>query len=123
MLQHYEICISDCTKSLEINPKNNTKALLRRMNAYEKIEKYEQSIEDGKLLLAQQGSSSEDGILQAIKRCEQGISIRNDKLKDEMMGKLKDLGNGLLGKFGLSLDNFKTTKDPNTGNYSVAFQK
>lgn len=29
------------------------------------------------------------------------------------------MGNSLLGKFGLSLDNFKMEKDPTTGNYSI----
>ena len=36
-------------------------------------------------------------------------------------GKLKDLGNSVLGKFGMSLDNFKATKDPSTGAYSINF--
>ena len=38
-------------------------------------------------------------------------------------GKLKDLGNTILGKFGLSVDNFKMEKDPSTGSYSVSFQQ
>ena len=38
-------------------------------------------------------------------------------------GKLKDLGNSVLGKFGMSLDNFKMDKDPNTGSYSINFKQ
>lgn len=36
-------------------------------------------------------------------------------------GKLKDLGNMVLGKFGLSLNNFKAEQDPQTGSYSIQF--
>ena len=43
--------------------------------------------------------------------------------KEEMMGKLKDLGNSILGNFGMSLDNFKTVKDPATGSYSISFDQ
>ncbi|ERN14887.1 hypothetical protein AMTR_s00032p00162310 [Amborella trichopoda] len=38
-------------------------------------------------------------------------------------GKLKDLGNSILGRFGMSVDNFKAVKDPNTGSYSINFQR
>lgn len=38
-------------------------------------------------------------------------------------GKLKEMGNSILGRFGMSVDNFKTVKDPNTGSYSVQFQR
>jgi hypothetical protein len=34
---------------------------------------------------------------------------------------LKGFGNSILGRFGLSLDNFKADKDPATGAYSVQF--
>ena len=40
-----------------------------------------------------------------------------------MLGKLKELGNTILGKFGLSIDNFKAVQDPATGSYSISFQK
>ena len=36
------------------------------------------------------------------------------------MGKLKELGNTVLGKFGMSLDNFNAVKDPVTGAYSIS---
>ena len=32
-----------------------------------------------------------------------------------MMGKLKELGNGILGKFGMSLDNFKVLQQVVSG--------
>lgn len=51
------------------------------------------------------------------------IDERNEKLKQEMLGKLKDVGNKILGKFGMSVDNFKMVKDPATGGYSIKFEK
>jgi hypothetical protein len=45
------------------------------------------------------------------------------RLQEEMLGKLKDMGNWVLGKFGLSVDNFKAVQDPQTGSYSISFQK
>ena len=35
------------------------------------------------------------------------------------MGKLKDLGNSILGNFGMSVDDFKFQQDPNTGSWSM----
>jgi tetratricopeptide (TPR) repeat protein len=48
---------------------------------------------------------------------------KTDEEMKKMLGQLKDLGNMFLGKFGLSTDNFKFDKDPNSGNYSMRFEK
>ena len=40
-----------------------------------------------------------------------------------VVGKLKELGNSLLGRFGLSLDSFAAEKDPETGAYSIKFNQ
>lgn len=49
---------------------------------------------------------SHHGILQL----ERQIKERNEKLKDEMMGKLKELGNMCLKPFGLSTDSFQMVR-------------
>jgi len=44
-----------------------------------------------------------------------------EKLKNEAFGKLKELGNTILGNFGMSLNDFKTTQDPKTGSWSIGY--
>ena len=51
------------------------------------------------------------------------INIAKENEMGEMMGKLKELGNGILKPFGLSTDNFKMTKDEKTGGYSMNFNQ
>ncbi len=51
------------------------------------------------------------------------LEAKREALKEEMLNTLKGFGNSILGKFGLSLDNFKADKDPATGSYSIRFEQ
>ena len=59
----------------------------------------------------------------ALRSLPPRISTAKEKEMGDMMGKLKELGNGILKPFGLSTDNFKMEKDPNTGGYSMNFNQ
>ena len=51
------------------------------------------------------------------------INQAKEKEMGDMMGKLKELGNGILRPFGLSTDNFNMVKDDKTGGYSMNFNQ
>ncbi len=47
---------------------------------------------------------------------------KKKEMTEEVVGKLKDVGNSFLGLFGMSTDNFKMTPGAG-GGYSIQFQK
>ncbi|EFA10651.2 tetratricopeptide repeat protein 1 [Tribolium castaneum] len=112
--------IDDCTKAITLNDKY-VRAYLRRAKLYEETDKLDESLEDFKKILELDPGNKE--ALSATHRLPSLIEERNEKLKTEMLGKLKDLGNMFLRPFGLSTNNFKLQQDPNTGGYSVNFQQ
>ncbi|XP_068071942.1 tetratricopeptide repeat protein 1 isoform X1 [Danio rerio] len=110
--------ISDCSKAIELNP-NYVRAILRRAELYEKTDKLDEALEDYKTVL-----EKDPGIPAAREACmrlPRQIEERNEKMKEEMMSKLKDLGNMILRPFGLSTSNFQVNQDTNTGSYSINF--
>ncbi|CAA0806526.1 Tetratricopeptide repeat (TPR)-like superfamily protein [Striga hermonthica] len=110
-----EETVKECTKALELNP-TYIKALLRRGEAREKLEQYEESIADMTKIL--ELDPSNDQARRNIIRLKPLADEKREKMKEEMIGKLKEMGNSILGRFGMSVDNFKAVKDPNTGSYS-----
>uniref|UniRef100_A0A182VXS0 Uncharacterized protein n=1 Tax=Anopheles minimus TaxID=112268 RepID=A0A182VXS0_9DIPT len=119
-LDRKKSALDDCTKALEYNP-NYVKALLRRANLYEETDKLDESLEDYRKVQELEPGNSEARAAQ--ERLPPKISERNERLKEEMMGKLKDLGNMILRPFGLSTQNFEMKQDPQTGSYSINFNQ
>jgi tetratricopeptide (TPR) repeat protein len=117
-LQWYEKVIHDCNIAILFNP-SYTKAYTRRMSAHEQTDKIEEALRDAQTAFQLEPNNKQ--IQNHVTRLKKLNDERLEKLKEETIGKLKDLGNSILGKFGLSLDNFKSVKDPNTGSYSISF--
>uniref|UniRef100_A0A3Q3X436 Tetratricopeptide repeat protein 1 n=1 Tax=Mola mola TaxID=94237 RepID=A0A3Q3X436_MOLML len=110
--------ISDCTRAIELNP-DYVRALLRRAELYEQTEKLDEALEDYKKVLERDPNQA--SARHACTRLPQQIHERNEKLKEEMLSKLKDLGNLVLRPFGLSTSNFQVNQNASTGSYSINF--
>lgn len=116
----YADTIKECTKALELNPEY-LKAVIRRGEAHEKLEHFDEAIADMEIILKLDPSNVQ--AKRTIARLKPMADEKREKMKEEMIGKLKEMGNSVLGRFGMSVDNFKAVKDPNTGSYSISFQR
>lgn len=117
-----EKSLRDCTKSIGLNA-IYLKPLVRRASIYHQMggENLDSSLADYKRILELDPDNV--STKSAIFQLESEISERNEKLKEEMMGKLKELGNFVLKPFGLSTENFKLDQNPETGGYSINFKQ
>ncbi|XP_063301423.1 tetratricopeptide repeat protein 1 [Pelobates fuscus] len=113
-----EDALKDCTKAIELNP-DYIRALLRRAELYEKTDKLDEALADYKSVMERDSSCTQ--AREACMRLPKQIEERNEKLKDEMLSKLKDLGNLVLRPFGLSTENFQVKQDDTSGSYSINF--
>jgi len=120
MLEQWEDVVADTSKAIELKTAYNN-ALQRRGQAYEKLDKPVEAFEDYKEIL--KTDPTHEKANQGVARLKDRVAAMQEKQKAEMLGKLKELGNGLLGKFGMSLDNFKAIQDPKTGSYNISFQR
>lgn len=119
-LGEMEQVVQDCTAALGGKPEY-VKALMRRAQAYEHLEKYDLAIADVKEVLRLEPGMK---IAQtSLTRLEKLHAENLEKMKEEAMEKLKDLGNSMLGYFGMSLDNFKVNQSEEGGGYNISFNK
>ncbi|KAH7414215.1 hypothetical protein DE146DRAFT_23747 [Phaeosphaeria sp. MPI-PUGE-AT-0046c] len=109
--------------------KLRTKALLRRAKARHEVGGWaslQGALEDYQALSKppnQLSSLDMKAVIAALKKLPQELEEAKNTEMADMMGKLKQLGNGILKPFGLSTDNFQFTKDEGSGGYSMNFNQ
>lgn len=118
-LKQFRECVADCSAALRARPMY-TKALLRRALAHEQLDDIDAASSDMKSVVEQDSSLART---ENVKRIEEKAAAKFEKDKVEMMSSLKELGNRFLGNFGMSTDDFKFEKDPETGSYSLKMAK
>jgi len=156
-LEQFEPAVEDCSAALELDA-GYVKALGRRAQAYEKLDKLTEAVADAKAIAELDATSR--AAKTNVERLEKLEAEKLEREKEEMLGpcthapvcttggpgcthvfvsdlrrrltpihtltpragKLKDLGNMFLGNFGMSLDNFKATKDESTGSYNISYE-
>jgi tetratricopeptide (TPR) repeat protein len=113
-----EKALESFSKALEYD-NNYSKALCNRMLLYNSKGDYIEAYEDFKKL-----KEIDEKLWNNYSNMEYSLQasaeMKKKQMTNEMLGKLKDLGNSILGNFGISLDNFKMT--PNgQGGYSIQY--
>jgi len=116
-LGELDLVIEDCTQAIKYN-KNYIKVIVRRYQTYEKLEKIDEALQDVKKI--KEIDPSFPKIDNEIGRLTRLNDAKMEQMKNEALGKLKDLGNSILGNFGMSVDDFKFNQDPVTGGYSMS---
>ncbi|EIM83355.1 TPR-like protein [Stereum hirsutum FP-91666 SS1] len=125
-LKENAAAVEACTEALLDDP-SYIKALQRRAQCNEALNTWSsltKAQEDYTTLLDLLPDSSPQlrDVNRALTRLGPRIEVAQKQELEEMMGKLKGFGNSLLGKFGLSTDNFKF--EPNgQGGYSMNFAR
>lgn len=121
-----ENAVKACTEALQDDP-SYIRVLLRRAQCNEKIGSWSalsSAKEDYTALLTQLPSSSNQvaEVNRALRLLEPRIEEAQKREVGEVVDKLKGLGNSVLGRFGMSTDNFKF--EPNgQGGYSLNFTR
>ncbi len=131
-LEQWDAAVAACSEALNDDPAY-VKALHRRATAYEHVGGWSgisNAMSDLRAILALPNSTSTSTahVPPALRRTteaklkalEPEAKRLGEKEKDDMIGKLKGLGDSILGHFGLSTKNFQFTQQDG-GGYSMNF--
>ncbi|CAD8139019.1 unnamed protein product [Paramecium octaurelia] len=117
--QDYDSAIDYCTKALKFNPEF-IKALINRAESYEKLDKFEDALEDYKKLKVLQ--PQDKVIIKKFIDLDLKVQELDEKRNFEAVKALKNRGNqSVLGKLGLNEENFKLEKNEN-GTYNISYK-
>ena len=108
------------TKSLDYDNKY-IKAYVNRMLTLNKLEDFIEALDDFNKI-----KEIDYNIYLKYRHMEKELNykaeIKKKQMTEEVMGKLKEVGNSFLGLFGLSTNNFQMQQNA-SGGYSINFQK
>uniref|UniRef100_F1L6C2 Tetratricopeptide repeat protein 1 n=1 Tax=Ascaris suum TaxID=6253 RepID=F1L6C2_ASCSU len=119
-LSDWDAAIKDCTEAIKLGAPND-KPLERRAHCYAQTEEnYDNALHDYDELIKKYPDKKV--YVEKAFSLKRAIDERNERIKQDMLAKLKDLGNMCLRPFGLSTDNFQLTPKPD-GGYSISMRK
>ena len=108
--------INFCNLSLELD-QTFIKPLMNRANCHFELGNNQEALDDYKLIAEK---SPENANPMRVDILQKKVDAEMEVKKEQMLDQLKGLGNSLLGKFGMSLDNFKLNKNEQ-GGYNVQY--
>lgn len=92
----------------------------QKMKILKSQEKYTDAKDEAKIIIEKDPHFAQ--IQYELADIEKLEKEKLDKMKDEVMGNLKTMGNSILGKFGMSLDQFKFNQNPD-GTYNLSMNQ
>ncbi len=118
MPQQHKQAVQHFTSAIELDA-SYLKPVYQRMCLYKINQDFEDALKDAKRVQEIDPGFSKIG--SEIAELEKLQAEKFDKMKTEVLGGLKNLGNMFLSPFGINLDNFKMSQNPD-GSYGVQYQ-
>ncbi|KAJ1653090.1 hypothetical protein IWQ61_006714 [Dispira simplex] len=125
-LEDYLDAVESCSDALALNPAY-TKARFRRAQAWEHIgtaSTLADAVGDYRILCetVEENPAKQKLWVEKMHLAQTRLDQVREREKEQMLGQLKNLGNSLLGRVGMSLDDFQSVQDPVTKQTSFQFR-